>query len=129
MRRAEADEGRHEEDAAGVRHGRGERSGFACVRDDAEAVAQPLQRGPGGEDRAFERVAQPSTSPPRDGREDARPGGDAAATCVHEHERARAVGVLGHSVGRARLAEKRGLLVAGDPRDGGPNTKRGRVRH
>ena len=36
---------------------------------------------------------------------------------VHQHERAGAVGVLGHARLEARLAEQRGLLVAGDAAD------------
>ena len=42
--------------AAGVGHARRERSGLGRVVDDAEAVAQPLHRGAGDEDRAFHRV-------------------------------------------------------------------------
>ena len=54
--RAHADEGRDQIDAL---HGVGlvgERAGLGGVLDDAEAVAQPLHRGAGDEDRAFERV-------------------------------------------------------------------------
>ena len=39
---------------------------------------------------------------------------------VHQRERARAVGALRVPFAKAGLAEERGLLVAGDPRDGEP---------
>ncbi len=43
---------------------------------------------------------------------------DGLAAHVLEHEAAGAVGVLGVAGARAHLAEERGLLVSGDPRDG-----------
>jgi hypothetical protein len=44
---------------------------------------------------------------------------------VHEQEAAGAVGVLGHAGGPARLAEERGLLVAGDAAIGTPRRGQG----
>ena len=54
--RAEADEGRHQIDALRGIGFVGERAGVGGLRDDAEAVAQPLHRGAGDEDRALQRV-------------------------------------------------------------------------
>ncbi len=56
VRRAHADEGRHQINALHRVGFIGKRSGFGGVLDDAEPVAQPLHRGAGDEDRAFERV-------------------------------------------------------------------------
>ena len=47
------------DDAAGVGHALGERAGLRRVGDDAEPVAQPLDRGAGHEDRALHRVRAP----------------------------------------------------------------------
>ena len=58
MRRAEPDECRHQVDAVTVRHLRRERRGLGGVLDQAEPVAQPLDRGPGDEDRAFHRIGR-----------------------------------------------------------------------
>ena len=114
LRRAEAGEGRHEVDVAGVGHAGGQRLDVGGALDDAEAVAQPLHRGAAHEHAAFERVLA--------GRRGARPpssagGGARPAACVagvHQHEAAGAVGVLGHARREAGLAEQRRLLVAGD---------------
>ena len=56
VRRAEPGEGRHEDDAAGVRHAGGERLDVGGLADEAEPVAQPLHGGAGDEDAAFEGV-------------------------------------------------------------------------
>ena len=51
---------------------RGERSGLGRVGDDAEPVAQPLDRGAGDEDRALHRVRDVAVAErPRDRREQA----------------------------------------------------------
>jgi hypothetical protein len=63
VRRAEADESRHEVDAVAVRHPRGERRGIGGVADHAEAVAQPLDRGARDEDRSFHRVGRAAADP------------------------------------------------------------------
>ncbi len=49
---------RHEDNAAGVGHGRGQVVDLVRRIDDAKAVAQPLDRGAGDEDRALEGVRQ-----------------------------------------------------------------------
>ena len=49
-------------------------------------------------------------------------GGGMRGAQVDEHERAGAVGVLGHAGREARLAEQRGLLVAGDARRPAPRS-------
>ena len=53
VRRAEADERRHEVDAAGVRHGRRQPLDFGRAPNRLQAVAHPLHRGAGDEDGAL----------------------------------------------------------------------------
>ena len=55
LRRAEAGEGGHQVDVAGVGHAGGQRFDLVGTFDDAEAVAQPLHRGAAHEHAAFER--------------------------------------------------------------------------
>ena len=80
-----------------------------------EAVAQPLDRGAGDEDRAFHRVRRSSPSSDQ-ATVVSRPstGSGSVGADVREHERTGAVRVLRHARLDARLAEQRGLLVAGD---------------
>ena len=110
-----------------------ERSDLGRVGDDAEPVAQPLDRGAGDEDRALQRVGRPRRRPSDHATVVSRPstGSGSVGADVHEHERAGAVGVLGHARLEARLAEQRGLLVAGDAADRdarGPRRASGRSR-
>ena len=87
----------------------------AALRDDAEPVAQPLDRRARDEHAALERVASSrrrSATPPWS----AGPRAEAtrARARVEQQEAAGAVGVLGHARLDAALAEERGLLIAGD---------------
>ena len=89
------------------------------VVDDLEAVAQPLDRGPGGEDRPLEGVGDGAVGErPRHRRQHALRRRRQLGADVEQHEAARAVGVLGHAGMEAGLAEQRRLLVAGDAADG-----------
>ena len=113
MRRAEAGERRDERDAA--RRLDRERQSLALrgVRENAEPVPQPLDRGAAGQDRALERVAA------RGGRRLEQPEGrrPALGPRVGEHEAAGAVCRLCLAAVEAAVAEEGRLLVAGDPRD------------
>ena len=113
----EADEGRDQEDSTTVRHGGRQRPSLGGALDDAQTVAKPLQRGAGDEDGALERVAQPAGSPPRHRGEHPRIRRHTLVARLHEHERTRAIGVLGHPDGGAGLAEQGRLLIAGDAAD------------
>ncbi len=115
-RRTEPGERGHEHHAVGVVDARRERSRFRRRVDDAEAVAQPLHRGAGHEDRSLHRVGDGVAELPRDRGEQSVDRRRVRVAQVHEHERTGAVGVLGHARREARLAEQRGLLVAGDAR-------------
>ena len=84
-----------------------------------EPVAEPLHRGAGHEDGALEGVGAGAVRErPADGREQPLDGLRAGVAHVHQHEAARAVGVLRHARLQAGLAEQGRLLVAGDARHG-----------
>ena len=95
---------------------RRERPDLGRVGDDPEPVAQPLHRGAGDEDRAFHRVRDRRPAPSDHAIVVSSPstGSGSVGADVGEHERAGAVRVLRHARLDARLAEQRGLLVAGD---------------
>ena len=113
VRRAEAGERRHEVDAVRRVDRARELLALGGVGEDAEPVAQPLDRGAAREDRSLERVAA--------GRGDRleQPGRRRATlgAGVRQHEAARAVGRLRLAAVEAAVAEERRLLVAGDPGD------------
>src|SRR6266446_5013800 len=117
VRRAEPDEGRHEVHAARVGHRAGQGVRLGGVRDDPEAVAQPLNGGAGDEDGALERIGRPPTEAPGDRRQQPVRRDHRALAGVDEGEAARAVRVLGLARPEARLPEERGLLVARDAGD------------
>src|SRR6185295_6172878 len=87
------------------------------VADHAERVAQPFDRGPGDEDRAFERVGGPPAAAPRRRGQQPVARADRFLAGVEQQEAAGAVGRLGHARREAGLAEQRRLLVARDPGD------------
>ena len=118
-RRTEAGERGHDVDAAAVGNRFGERAGLGRVGDHAQAVAEPLDRGAGHEDRAFHRVGDVvgGAERPRDRREQSVDRLGQGRADVGEHERAGAVGVLRHARLDARLSEQRRLLIARDPAD------------
>src|SRR5258706_10902282 len=107
----------HEVHAARIGHARGQRLDVGRVRDEPQAIAQPLHRGPGDEYAALERVAHAVVALPRHGREQPRTRGGRLVSRVHEQEAARSVRILCHSRLVAGLPEERGLLVARDSRD------------
>ena len=120
VRRAEADEGRHEIDALGGIGLVGKRPGLGGLLDDTQAVAQPLHGGAGDEDRAFQRVGALACELVGDGGEQLVFRGHRRGAGVEQREAAGAVGRLDHAGFEAGLADGGGLLVAGDAgnRDG-----------
>ena len=119
MRCAEAGEGRHHDDAAGVAAGAAGR-GFGVRRrlDEAELVAQPLDGDAGVEDAAFEGVGRAAVDAVADRGEQPRARMAALCAGVGDHEAAAAVGALRHAWLEARLADQRRLLIAGHAADG-----------
>ncbi len=117
MRAAEARECGHEIDAAAVGHTRGERFDFAGVADDPEPVSQPLHDCARDEHAAFERVLIVVSVARRRWSASRCREGDRAVARGHQQEAARSVGVLRHARLEARLAEQRGLLIAGNAGD------------
>ena len=118
MRRAQARKGRHEIDAAIVLHALGQSFDLGRGLDDAEPVAQPLNRRAGDEHAAFKRVFRAAVDLPGDRCKQIVLRWNRLLARVHEHEAAGAVGVLHHARIGAHLTEERGLLIAGDARDG-----------
>ncbi len=114
VRGAEAGKGGDDGDAAGVGNAAGEGFDFGGGFDDSEAVAEPLDEGAGDEDAAFEGVFGFWADFPGDGGDESVLGEDGFFAGVHEDEAAGAVGVFGESGSAAGLAEKGGVLVAGD---------------
>ena len=77
VRGAEPGQRRHEDDARGVRHRRGDRRGLGRRPDDLEPVAQPLHGRAGHEDRALQGVGQlPVRRAPRRRGQQPRVGAD-----------------------------------------------------
>ena len=113
VRRAQTGEGRDERDAA-RRLDRGRQPlALGSVGEDAESVAQPLDRGAAGENRALERVpARGSGRLEQPGRR--RP---TLGARVREHEATGAVGRLRLAPLEAAVPEERRLLVARDAGD------------
>ena len=74
------------------------------ARDHAQAVTQPLDRGPGDEDAALEGVGGPLLAPGH-GREQALFGGHRLRAGVEQHEAPGAVCVLRRARLETRLAE------------------------
>jgi hypothetical protein len=114
VRRAEADEGRHHEHAAAIRHAGRQLLPLRPTADDAQPVAQPLHGRAAHEDAAFEQVVGRAIDAPAHRGQQAVVRGHRMAAQMHQHEAARAVGILDHARLMAGLAEGRGLLVAGD---------------
>jgi hypothetical protein len=111
--RAQAGEGGHHHHAARVGHAFGERLDLAAAGDGAQAVAQPLHHGAADKHAAFDaRIRAAGRAVRCAGGEQAVAAGLEGLARVHEHEAARAVGVLGHAGAEAGLAEQRALLVA-----------------
>src|SRR5690606_34777675 len=112
--RAESGKGGDDGDAAGVGNAGGEGFDFGGGLDYSETVAEPLDEGTGDEDAAFESVFDFRADFPGDGGDESVLRKDRFFTGVHEDEAAGAVGVFGESGSAAGLAEKGGVLVAGD---------------
>src|SRR5207253_8908549 len=72
----------------------------------------------GDEDAALERIVGASTAPPRDGRKEMVLRCHGGGAGIEQKEATRAIGILGKPGLEAGLTEKRGLLIAGDTRDG-----------
>lgn len=119
VRRAETGERGDEINAAVVGDAGSECFDVGGMRDQAEAVAEPLHDGAGDEDAAFQGVFERlvGAETPGDGREQLMFRDDGFLAGVEEQETARAVRVFGEAGAETRLAEECGLLVAGDAAD------------
>src|SRR2546428_614011 len=88
VRRAEADERRDEVHAAGVRHRLRELLRLARVANQAEAIAEPLDRRTSNENRTLERVGRLTSDAPRDRRQEPVLRHDGGLSGVEQHEAA-----------------------------------------
>ncbi len=116
VRCAQAGEGRHQIAVAGVGHAGGQWLNLVGRAHQLQAVAQPLHGGAAHEDASLQTVggAAPSLGAlPAHGGEQLVVAGDRRGAGVHQHEAAGAVGVFGHAGRKTALAERGGLLVAG----------------
>src|SRR5262249_62323543 len=113
--RPEPDEGRNDVDAERVLDGARVLVGLRRAREQAEAVAQPLDGGAGDEDGPFERIGRPAPLVARHGSEKPVRRLDWLLTGVEEEKASSAVGVLRQAGRGAALAEEPRLLVARDP--------------
>ena len=118
IRRAEADERRHEIHAVGVVHLRHQLLDVRRRLDRLQAIAQPLHRRAGDEHRPFERVGDLAADLPRHRRQQPLLRRHRLGAGVEQHEAAGAVGVLRRARLEAGLAEERRLLIAGIAGDG-----------
>jgi hypothetical protein len=117
VRRAEADEGRHQIDVL-LRIGLFRHlARLRGIVDDAEPVAQPLHRSAGHEDRAFQRIGRLAAEPVGDGGQHAVLRGDPVGAGIEQRETAGAVGRFEHARLETGLADGRRLLVARDAAD------------
>ena len=119
MRRTETGEGGDEIDVVVPFQRRGQRLALGGVFDDAEAIAEPLHRRAGDEDRRLERVGNLSPEPPGDRRQESLARLGSLGPGVQQHEAAGPVGVLGLARALAGLPEERRLLVTGYAGDRG----------
>ena len=117
VRRAQAGKRRHEVHAAVVGDGRGQALDVGRLRDQAEAVAQPLHDGAADEDAALERVLGSIPDFPRNRRNQAIGGRHRARAGVLQQEAARPISVLRKTRRHAHLPEEGRLLIAGNSGD------------
>ncbi len=116
--RAQPDKGGYEIDLLGRVGPFGERAGFGGRLDDTQHVAQPLHRGTGHEDRAFERVGGLAVEAIGDGRKQAVLRAHEIVPRIEQRKAAGAIGGFQHAGPEAGLADGGCLLVAGDAVDG-----------
>lgn len=119
-RGAQAREGGHDVDPAGVRHALGQVLRLARVGDDAQLVAKPLHQRAGHKDGPLERIlgAPRSRCAGDDGGHQVVRALARLVPGVQQHEAAGAVRVLCLTGFKAALAKERCLLVSGHARDG-----------
>jgi hypothetical protein len=114
----EAGEGGRQHHAVVLACGHRQRLDRLRPAGDAELFVDPLDRRPGDEDRALQRIGRPPVHPRRHGGEQPGAGHRRRLPGVDQHETAGAVGGLHLARPDAPLAHQRRLLVAGHAADG-----------
>ena len=95
--------------------------------DQAQLVPQPLDRRPGHEDGALQRILHPVLQPPGDGGHQAVLGEHRLLPRVEQQEAARPIGILRLPRLEAGLPEERRLLVPRRPGDGNGRAEKSRI--
>ena len=116
---AQAGEGRHNIDAAGVGDAQCQGLGLGRSANNAQLIAQPLDQCASHKDRALKRIDQPVVrrrARGHGGHQVVRAGAGLVAG-VQQHKAAGAVGVFGLARLKTALAKQSRLLVAGNARD------------
>ncbi len=121
--RAQPDKGRHQIDLFGRIGLGGKVVGLGRLGDDLEAVAQPLHRGAGDEDRAFQRVSALAVELIGDCGEQPVARGDALWPGIEQRKTAGAVSRFQHAGLETALPDGCRLLVAGDAEDANGRTE------
>lgn len=127
VRGSETGEGGNDIAAVGVGNLGGHIFGVGGGIDKAHLIAQPLNGRPGHEDGALQGIGDLAVDAPGDGGDETVLREHGSLSGVHEHETARAVGVLGFAGLKAGLAEERGLLIAGGTGDGNGSAEEGGI--
>ena len=125
---AETDECRYDIDAVRVGNAFSDPFRIRSRVDEAQAVAEPLDSRTGDEDRTFQGIFDFAVKAPGNGRDQAVLGRNRRRACVHEHEAACTVGVLGHTRFIAGLTKESRLLVTGDTGDVDRTAEDSRIR-
>ena len=117
MRRAKPDECRHQIDVLFGIGFRRHRAACRRIVDDAEAVAQPLHRRAGHEDRSLQRVGRLAVEPVGDRRQHPVLRRHLVRAGVQQRETAGSIGRFEHARFETRLPNRRRLLVTRHPED------------
>ena len=114
VRCTQTSKGRHDVNAAVIRHFLGIVFRIAALLDHAQAVAHPLDDGTAHKDAALQRILHLTVQADGNGRDQAVPAAADGVAGVHQQKAAGAVGVLGLALAKAALSEQRSLLVTGN---------------
>ena len=128
MRRAKPSKGRHQHHALrGIRLCC-QNPGFLCMADDAQTITQPLHRGTGNKNGAFECVMAFAQQLVGDGRQQPIARRNRRLTGIEQRETPRAIGGFHHARCEATLTDGGRLLVTRHTANGDGGTKQSGFR-
>ena len=129
VRRAHAGERRDQINPAVVRERSRQRFRLRRGRNQLHFVPQPLNRRARHEHAALQRVGRLAVHAPSDGGQQPRLTANRPRAGVHQHETARAIGILGLARAKACLPIQCRVLVARHRRNGNFASKDGLIQH